>query len=109
MVASLQIDPLPAEKTLGYFTLHEHTVDIESAGGTIKMTLPRMGQGHPLESSEIGLKRIWPVDSPEYTPKFLRWVARVVRATDWGTLPPSDEEKRHAAWIEKYQPKQAKQ
>ena len=44
MVASWQIDPLPPEKTLGYFTFHEHTVDIESAGGTIKMTLPRMGQ-----------------------------------------------------------------
>jgi hypothetical protein len=27
----------------------------------------------------------------------------VQRATDWGTLPPSEREKQHAGWIGKYQ------
>jgi hypothetical protein len=41
LTASLQIDPLPPEQTFGYFTLQEHTGDIESAGGTIKMPRQR--------------------------------------------------------------------
>ena len=76
------------EKTLGYFTVKEHTVVIDSAGGTIHLELPRIGPGHPIEDVKVTRERLWPINSPEYTGDFVEWCFRVQKANDAGELPP---------------------
>ena len=91
---SFVADVVP-QKALGYFTVHEKTVDIYSLGGTIHLTLPRVYPGRwqsmTKAEQEAELKsdreRIWPLDSPEFTSEFRDWIGRVERVSDAGVLP----------------------
>jgi hypothetical protein len=84
------------DKKMGTYILSEHTVHITSADGSIEMDLPRIGEGHPVESVEAEGSRQWPVGSPANSGEFLSWVGRVQRATDAGELPP-----RRNIWLER--------
>jgi hypothetical protein len=72
------------DKRMGTFILSEHTVHITSADGTIEMDLPRIGPNHPVEPTEVAVKRQWPFGSPAFTGEFMSWALRVQRATDAG-------------------------
>ena len=76
------------DKPMGYFTIHEHTVDVMSYDATIQMTLPRVGPEHPKEDVEVMLHRIWPVNNPSFTMEFWEWMTRVQRVSDAGVVPP---------------------
>ena len=92
MLKSRMVQTETAKKTLGYFTVHEHSVTIDSAGGTIHLELPRLGPSHPVEDKKTTRERMWPVGSPEYTEEFMDWIDQVQRASDAGVLKPKRTE-----------------
>ena len=91
-------EPYPKEP-IGYFVIKEHSVVITSRDATIvNFELPRIGKGHPRETSEVENNRVWPLDSPEFTGEFRRWLFELQHVTDSGYIPTGQE--IHEMWLE---------